>query len=83
MGDKEELCTPPWHKPTHNSHINTVSVEKHASTIWLQSFGENLSNYKYVAVELNGSPVHLQIDTASNITLISQALWKTIGQPVM
>ena len=34
-----------------------------------------------MAVQLNGHPVQLQVDTASDITLISQSLWETIGQP--
>ena len=39
------------------------------------------SNRKYVWVKLNGHSVRLQIDTASDIILISQRLWKTIDQP--
>ena len=39
------------------------------------------SKRKYVAVQLNGHPVQQQVDTASDITLISQSLWETIGQP--
>ena len=34
-----------------------------------------------MSVKLNSHPVHLQIDTATDITLISQRLWKTIGLP--
>ena len=34
-----------------------------------------------MSVKLNSHPVRLRIDTASDITLISQKLWKTIGQP--
>ena len=46
---------------------------------YIQS-GGNISPRKYVPVKLNGHSVRLQIDTASDITLISQRLWKTIGQ---
>ena len=35
---------------------------------------------KICVVKLNGHSVRLQTDTASDITLISQRLWKTIGQ---
>ena len=34
-----------------------------------------------MSVELNNHPVRLQIDTASDITLISLKLWKSIGKP--
>ena len=34
-----------------------------------------------MSVELNNHPVRLQIDIASNITLISQKLWNSIGKP--
>ena len=33
-----------------------------------------------MAVQLNGHPVQPQVDTASDITLISQSLWETTGQ---
>ena len=33
-----------------------------------------------MSVKLNSHSVRLQIDTASDITLISQRLWKTLGR---
>uniref|UniRef100_A0A182XPZ7 Peptidase A2 domain-containing protein n=1 Tax=Anopheles quadriannulatus TaxID=34691 RepID=A0A182XPZ7_ANOQN len=36
---------------------------------------------KYVHILINGRPTKLQLDTASDITVISEGLWKDIGQP--
>ncbi|XP_062700588.1 uncharacterized protein K02A2.6-like [Aedes albopictus] len=38
---------------------------------------------KYVPVGINGSPVRLQIDTGSDITIISSESWRKIGSPSM
>ncbi|MGL5707389.1 MAG: aspartyl protease family protein [Aeromonas sp.] len=40
-----------------------------------------ISNRKFVTVDINGQPVRLQLDTASNITIISQNLWRSLGEP--
>ncbi|VDK40717.1 unnamed protein product [Dibothriocephalus latus] len=36
---------------------------------------------KYLTVAINGKPVRLQRDTASDISLISKRTWQMIGQP--
>ena len=36
---------------------------------------------KYVTILVNGCQVRLQLDTASDITIISENLWRTLGQP--
>lgn len=36
---------------------------------------------KFVSVGLDGTPVQLQLDTASDITVINKQLWKKIGRP--
>ncbi|XP_049301295.1 uncharacterized protein K02A2.6-like [Anopheles funestus] len=36
---------------------------------------------KYVNIKLNGSQVRLQLDTGSDISVISRDLWKKIGSP--
>ncbi|XP_041767451.1 uncharacterized protein K02A2.6-like [Anopheles merus] len=36
---------------------------------------------KFVTVVINDQPVELQLDTASDITIISQSLWKLLGKP--
>lgn len=36
---------------------------------------------KFITVRVNGQPVRLQLDSASDITIISEKLWRTLGQP--
>ncbi|BHF84439.1 hypothetical protein SprV_0902759000 [Sparganum proliferum] len=38
---------------------------------------------KFVDVLINGHAVRLQLDTASDITIISQRLWQSLGSPTM
>ncbi|BHF83063.1 hypothetical protein SprV_0802620400 [Sparganum proliferum] len=38
---------------------------------------------KFVDVLLNGHAVRLQLDTASDITIISERLWQSLGSPTM
>ena len=61
-------------KMTHKRLHTKLSKEKHIQTVWWQPFSPPLSQTE------NGYSVWLQIDTTSNITLISQRLWKTIDQ---
>ena len=81
---KEGFCTLLGQRPTqsrqtsHNSHKHQKRNTNSLVAIFLPN---PKSNRKYVAVQLNGHPVQLQVDTASDITLISQSLWETIGQP--
>ncbi|XP_055590304.1 uncharacterized protein K02A2.6-like [Uranotaenia lowii] len=42
----------------------------------------NVASRKYVVVLLNGVKTDLQIDTASDITVISEKRWAIIGKPV-
>ncbi|XP_037821229.1 uncharacterized protein K02A2.6-like [Lucilia sericata] len=48
-------------------------------------FSTNAINYKdlrkYVIVSINEHTVQLQVDTSSDITIISTQTWKSIGQP--
>ncbi|KAA3681636.1 uncharacterized protein DEA37_0013338 [Paragonimus westermani] len=38
------------------------------------------SRRKFITLHINGQPVRLQLDTASDITNISEKLWHTLGQ---
>lgn len=38
---------------------------------------------KYVKIEINGSPATLQLDCASDITIISKRTWTSVGKPVI
>ena len=71
-----QQCT----KQQTSDHINTHWKEKHRNSLVDTFLPNSKSNWKYMSVKLNSHPVCLQIDTALDITLISQRLWKTIGQ---
>ena len=36
---------------------------------------------KFLTLSINGQPVRLQLDTASDITILSKETWRTLGQP--
>ncbi|XP_058456872.1 uncharacterized protein K02A2.6-like [Malaya genurostris] len=38
---------------------------------------------KFVSVVLNGTHIHLQLDTASDITVISKPIWRKVGSPIL
>lgn len=38
---------------------------------------------KYVSVVLDGTPIHLQLDTASDVTVIGRQVWNNIGKPTL
>nr|VZI32415.1 unnamed protein product [Spirometra erinaceieuropaei] len=63
-------------KPKPQSVGNSISL--------LAAFQLNASGRrKFVDVLLNGHAVRLQLDTASDITIISERLWQSLGSPTM
>ena len=81
--NQQGFCTPPVHKTTNKRPHNKrrLKRKKHTNSLVATFLPNSKSNRKYVSEKLNSSSVRLKIDTASDITLISQRLWKTIGQP--
>nr|VZI38168.1 unnamed protein product [Spirometra erinaceieuropaei] len=66
----------PKRKPKPQSVGNSISL--------LAAFQLNASGRrKFVDVLLNGHAVRLQLDTASDITIISERLWQSLGSPTM
>ncbi|BHF80165.1 hypothetical protein SprV_0702328900 [Sparganum proliferum] len=66
----------PKRKPKPQSIGNSLSL--------LAAFQLNASGRrKFVDVLLNGHAVRLQLDTASDITIISERLWQSLGSPTM
>ncbi|BHF81704.1 hypothetical protein SprV_0802483700 [Sparganum proliferum] len=66
----------PKRKSKHQSVGNSLSL--------LAAFQLNVSGRrKFVDVLLNGHAVRLQLDTASDITIISERLWQSLGSPTM
>ncbi|BHF70625.1 hypothetical protein SprV_0301367900 [Sparganum proliferum] len=82
-GGKPASATPnsrhrfrPKRKPKPQSVGNSLSL--------LAAFQLNASGRrKFVDVLLNGHAVRLQLDTASDITIISERLWQSLGSPTM
>nr|VZH99577.1 unnamed protein product [Spirometra erinaceieuropaei] len=63
-------------KPKPQSVGNSLSL--------LAAFQLNASGRRtFVDVLLNGHAVRLQLDTASDITIISERLWQSLGSPTM
>ncbi|BHF82463.1 hypothetical protein SprV_0802560100 [Sparganum proliferum] len=66
----------PKRKSKHQSVGSSLSL--------LAAFQLNASGHrKFVYVLLNGHAVRLQLDTASDITIISERLWQFLGSPTM
>ncbi|BHF68672.1 hypothetical protein SprV_0301171100 [Sparganum proliferum] len=66
----------PKRKPKPQSVGNSLSL--------LAAFQLNASGHrKFVDVLLNGHAVRLQFDTASDIIIISERLWQSLGSPTM
>nr|VZH94510.1 unnamed protein product [Spirometra erinaceieuropaei] len=66
----------PKRKPKPQSVGNSLSL--------LAAFQLNASGRrKFVDVLLNGHAVRLQLDTASDITIISERLWQSLGSPTI
>ncbi|BHF62224.1 hypothetical protein SprV_0200520500 [Sparganum proliferum] len=66
----------PKRKPKPQSVGNSLSL--------LAAFQLNASGRrKFVDVLLNGHSVRLQLDTASDITIISERLWQSLGSPTV
>ena len=81
QGHKKRLCTPLVHKITQKWLLKHRRQRKtHTNSLVATFLPNTKSNQKYVSVKLNWHSVRLPIDTASDITLISQRLWKPIGQ---
>ena len=81
QGHKEGFCTPSVHQTTNKRPYNKCRLKRKTQSLVATFLLNSKSNRKYVSVKLNSHPVRLQIDTASDITLISQRQWKTISQP--
>ena len=65
---------------TSNHITNADWKEMHTRTLVATFLSNSKSNRKYVSVKLYSYPVRLQIDSTSDIILISQKLFKTIRQ---
>ncbi|KER19781.1 hypothetical protein T265_11532 [Opisthorchis viverrini] len=62
-----------------------LNLKQDTAMVQLGSHGgpeiNNPGHRKYLTVAVNGHPVRLQLDTASDITIISEKLWRKPRQP--
>ena len=61
--------------------VQTQTAKENILTVRWQLFSPTPNQSEHVSVKLNGHFVKLQIDTTSDITVISKKLWETISQP--
>ncbi|XP_039453069.1 uncharacterized protein K02A2.6-like [Culex pipiens pallens] len=76
QGHKEGYCSN--NKPTTSKQTKPKENVRSKGIFTVCNIG---SKRKFVPVELNGTAVKLQHDSASDITIISQETWTSIGQP--
>ncbi|XP_017482519.1 PREDICTED: uncharacterized protein K02A2.6-like [Rhagoletis zephyria] len=59
------------------------SSKKNHSSNLVEANVHAISNRKYISPVVNGTVIKLQVDTASDITIISKSNWILIGQPML
>lgn len=67
-------------KTFHHKNNNSNSNRK-TNSLFLVSKVDLESHRKFANIIINGFPQRLQIDTASDISIISPATWESIGRP--
>ena len=88
VGHKEGFCKSSQHRaysgPRSRSKARSTSQTRSVSNTrsLMTVFQVNApGRRKFITILINGHPVRLQLDTASDITIISKKLWCTLGQP--
>lgn len=79
FGHKEGYCSSAKRsfKPRRH-HDRKFSTKTIALTV-----GNVQTKRRFVQVAINGVSVSLQLDTASDITIVSEQVWKQLGQPTV
>lgn len=79
VGHKEGYCNAP-----KNKRVNVVQVDEAALKL---DSGTAVSlvkvNRKFVYIIVNGRSITLQFDSAADVTIISERVWRQIGSPAM
>ena len=82
VGHKDAFCqsTPP--APTQaQRRLPKKPVAASRSLVVAFESGRHLFRRKLLTILINGQPVRMQLDTASDITILSNEVWRTLGQP--
>ncbi|KER23306.1 hypothetical protein T265_08791 [Opisthorchis viverrini] len=76
-GHKEECCRDNFRSSRKHRPDKRTQAEAVTATFRMKSPGRR----KFVTLCINGTPVTLQLDTGSDLTLISKRTWNEIGRP--
>ncbi|KER28725.1 hypothetical protein T265_04513 [Opisthorchis viverrini] len=76
-GHKEECCRDNFRSSRKHRPDKRTQAEPMTATFRMKSPGRR----KFVTLCINGTPVTLQLDTGSDLTLISKRTWNEIGRP--
>lgn len=80
-GHKEDYCR--WNDYT-TSRYNRYHNKKFQSYPVFATFnGDAEGRRKYLTITLNDVPIRFQVDTASDITIISEETWNLVGRPTI
>ncbi|XP_062700183.1 uncharacterized protein K02A2.6-like [Aedes albopictus] len=79
FGHKEGYCS----SAKRSSKPRKQRSGKFSTKTIALTVGNVQSKRRFVQVEINGVPVRLQLDTASDITIVSEQVWKQLGQPTV
>ena len=78
VGHKDGYCSSS--KKTKSSTTTNDATLAHTKTISINKINETAFR-KYVNVKINSKTVKLQLETGSDIAIISEDTWKYLGQP--
>ncbi|CAH8467909.1 unnamed protein product [Dicrocoelium dendriticum] len=89
LGHKESHCRKTYvSRPVSTPHLYTNSKSQKTSfqgaktkVVLATCRTEFAGKRKYLTVKINDVPISLQIDTASDITIISRSSWTRLGKP--
>jgi len=79
VGHKDGYCNSSK-KMKNNSSSNKATTTHTKTILSVNQINEALLR-KYVNVRINSTNVKLQLDTGSDITIITKEMWKQLGQP--
>lgn len=77
-----------WSKDCHQRYQGGPRIFRRNSDPELHHSSKHISakasqNRKFVETNINGSSIKLQLDTGSDITIISQENWRLLGKPML
>ncbi|CAH8637872.1 unnamed protein product [Schistosoma rodhaini] len=82
-GHKETCCKKKMHRRSSSVHYRRRKNCSSTNRIMVAHTRTEHNRRKYVTLEINGRRARLQLDTASDISLISRKTWSHIGKPLV